>query len=89
MRFYRLGSEVTQTKDLQKAPKRSHVKLIHLHTNSFPFGSFSMLVVVRRHYETLWHSFGDFPQSSGLVIAQDSIAQVVLATIVTPGTTWP
>lgn len=33
-----------------------------------------MLVVVRRRYETLWHSFGDFPQSSGLVIAQDLIS---------------
>lgn len=50
------------------------MKLTHLHINGFPFGSFSMLVVVRRHYETLWHSFGDFSQSSGLVIAQDSIS---------------
>lgn len=65
------------------------MKLTHLYTNGFPFGSFSMLVVVRRCYETLWHSFGDFPQSSGLVLSQDSIAQVVLATVVTPGTTWP
>lgn len=58
LRFYRLGSQVTNTKDLRKAPKRSHVKLIHLHTNGFPFGSFSVSLSVPFRCcgeETIWN----------------------------------